>query len=912
MQTMIANTELDKKEKKIGKLQEIVKEADNRLVELKENMETKDFLEKKQRVLSVENQKLRKDFRKLEALLEEKENTVDMLNKQLKDFSTKYKKLEEFKSIEIEILKNDLTQKDIAIDQYENTNQKLNALNHELVKANESLETEVDMLERLLRDAQNSLKEMSMKNLKNYKGPTHPILHVCETQIKEIRQLVGSKKKNPPSELATCHTASRLEQEVSLVESLDAFRKEQHADLKHKIDSLKLQNNIEVLVEALESMSEENRQLSERLEMLLRSQKEPDSLQKASKDLHKNSEQVRESAGRVVRAFLLFADEFENDYGFLERETTRTGRDILTSWKTFLESIKKSFEESEFRKPADSTYLQSDCKNQSITKDRVFSSYKNSHQSKVSLLDDSFDQENMFRETELKFDKSPESAPHPNQLVDAQMDPIEEESGNMNETFEFKPVDHRCEENFTFDISPEKHSANDLKDLQQNLHPPASLDLHSPIQEELVLSGFCTQNESQQDLDRDRPAPLDRMQAVDESTPQQPASKPQPQTLYSVTKSMHLNEPANIFERIQIMQNLTTKKDATIRLLKKIIRDLLREMNKLTTICLEFDTEHFTENDLVEFDIRVNIPINDDELHSLPGKISTNLDRLKWKQMKCYLSGAKRVLDKFVSEELLEAASQKDKKLLFTYMKDLGSFDPKNWMSFEACLKKADHIADYVEQRSHKMSESLDKLSCASSYRNSVQVSEKQVNQMESIIKEIFRLTTPMLAGYYDEEQLDLEKTVLELKLALTSICSADPKPTKHSLRLSQNLKTPPAEPTDVLKQEMQAFLKALKRVHLSLSCDFSVDHGKVTARLKKARHVLKELLQISNGYYKQETDMLESLLTEKSLKSPLKLCQLGEAHPVGALISQVVIKEMSLINIRCRILEEKFSFDLA
>ena len=73
MQTMIANTELDKKEKKIGKLQEIVKEADNRLVELKENMETKDFLEKKQRVLSVENQKLRKDFRKLEALLEEKE-----------------------------------------------------------------------------------------------------------------------------------------------------------------------------------------------------------------------------------------------------------------------------------------------------------------------------------------------------------------------------------------------------------------------------------------------------------------------------------------------------------------------------------------------------------------------------------------------------------------------------------------------------------------------------------------------------------------------------------------------------------------------------------------------------------------------------------------------------------------------
>ena len=906
---MLANTELDKKDKKIGKLREIVKEADNRLVELKENMETKDYLEKKQRVLSVENQKLRKDHRKLEVLLEEKDTTIDLQNRQIKEFSSKYKKLEEFKSIEIEILKNDLTQKDITIEQYENTNQKLNMLNHELVKANESLESEVDMLERMLRDAQNSLKEMSLKNLKNYKGTKHPILHFCETQIKEVRQITGSKRKPLPSDVATCHSSSRLEQEASLVESLDALRKEQHSDFKSKLDSMKLQSSLEVLVEALESLSEENKQLTERLEALQRSQKEPEGSQRGAKEQLKGLEQLRETASKVVRAFLVFADEFENDYGFIERETSRTGKDILSSWKSFLESIRKTFEESEFRRPADSTYLQSDGKNQSITKDRVFSSYKNSHQSKVSLLDDSFDQENMFRETDLKFDKSPESAPHPEhpeQPETALGGPAQEESSRSNETFELRPAD-RCEENFTFDISPEKHSSDELRELRR---PPNAPDLHAHIQDDLVLSGFGTQNESQADAEKERGGVS--LQAVDE-----PPSQPTPskannsQVLFSVTKSMHLSEPANVFDRIQIMQNLTTKKDATIRFLKKIVRDLLREMNKLTSICLEFDPEHFSENDLLEFDIRVHIPINDEELQSLPSKISMNLDRLKGKQMKGYLAGASRVLHRFVTEDLLEAASQKDKKLLFTYMKDLRGFDPKNWMGFEACLQKADHIAEYVLQKNLQLSESVDKLSSASSYRHSVQVSDRQAGQMEGIIKEIFRLTTPMLAGYYEDDHLDLEKTALELKTALSSLCSLDAKPARQSARTPH--RPAPAEPVDLLKQEMQAFLRALKRVHLSLSCDFSVDHSKVTARLRKARQVLKELLTMSNDYFRPETESLESLLTEKACpKSPLRICQQGEAHPVGAFISQVVVKEMSLINIRCRILEEKFSFDLA
>ena len=71
------NLELSKKDQQLGKLRHIVKEADNRLSEMKENRQTQDFLEKKQRVLSVENNKLKHSVKRAEMQLNEKENLVE-------------------------------------------------------------------------------------------------------------------------------------------------------------------------------------------------------------------------------------------------------------------------------------------------------------------------------------------------------------------------------------------------------------------------------------------------------------------------------------------------------------------------------------------------------------------------------------------------------------------------------------------------------------------------------------------------------------------------------------------------------------------------------------------------------------------------------------------------------------------
>ena len=71
------NLNLDRKVKEIGKLQSQVRTADDRLGELKENLETRELLEKRQRKISVENDRLKNSVKRVERELAEKEGILE-------------------------------------------------------------------------------------------------------------------------------------------------------------------------------------------------------------------------------------------------------------------------------------------------------------------------------------------------------------------------------------------------------------------------------------------------------------------------------------------------------------------------------------------------------------------------------------------------------------------------------------------------------------------------------------------------------------------------------------------------------------------------------------------------------------------------------------------------------------------
>ena len=913
------NNELDRKEKKIGKLQEIVKESDTRLSELKDNIEVRDFLEKKQRVLSTENNKLKKDYKKIETQFREKEYTIEIQAKQIKDANSKFKTLEELKSFEIEILKNDINEKENLIDQYENNIEKLNMQNDNLSLKNRSLEAEVESLKKLVKDALQSLKDNSMKGLKAHKGSMHPVRMHCEYQLNDLKSMISQYKRlSNTNEQYNKAFMNPQDQEFSLLGSLDDPHRDNSprfpTDTKGLMDDVRSMNNIEVLIEGFEALSTENRVLCEQIEKLKENTEGERRVN--GKENEKKVEQMKDSIGVIIRSLCVLIEEFDSDYNFVEKEATKQARDIILNWKIIIENIKQYLDNPDIKRLCDVNNLGSDSKNNCNTRSRVLSSLKNSQKSRISLLDDSIDQEIMFRDSAKALEMSPEPLPHTksegNTNMHAIQEDIKEESPNQSsESYRFRPRDDHTDENFTFDISPEKNSGLDIRDL---------VDIKSNLKhsnqknngDDLILSGFgnmseiCVENER---TPKKKGSFFDKLNPIDERQMEPTPSKLGQSQLLSVSKSINFNSSSNPIEILRELKARTQKKDKVIKFLKSIIRDLLKEMHKLTSVCLEFDPDNFTENDLVDFDVKVSIPIDDHEIQTLPNKISSNLDKMKAKQMKAYLNGARRVLSKLITEDTLESSSTKDKKTIYTYMKDITSFETKNWLNFDNFLTKIDHISLFLENKNTMIVDSMERLSNASSQKGSIQLSEKQFGQMECIIKEVFRLTTPYLQGYYEDNQPDLENTISELKHSLSKIISSDNLMKKQ---VAKSSKIPHIEPIEILKQEMILFLKGLKMVHLSLSCEFSVDYSKVVARLRRCRQVLKELMGMCNSYFVSEGEEIDKKLNfNEVLKTPLNLCSKGETHPVNTMVSQIVLKEIALINIRCRILEERFSFDL-
>ena len=274
--------ELNRKGQQLGKMKEIVKEADNRLSELKENRQNQDFLEKKQRVLSVENNKLKHSVKRAEMQLNEKENLVESQNRQLKEISNNYRRLEEVKTIEIELLKNEIRQKDGLVEELREDLNVVEAARDRLGEDNAFLREENEQLKRMCQDNLKTIKEITSQNLQNYvkrrnsetSNGLSVLERICKYQVTDTREIskisAADKGKNESFSTLCLDTAHNEEAGDPLRASLDSLKhlavQSRNRSHQENFESTRLNNNMEVIIEAFETSLAENRVLGQKLE----------------------------------------------------------------------------------------------------------------------------------------------------------------------------------------------------------------------------------------------------------------------------------------------------------------------------------------------------------------------------------------------------------------------------------------------------------------------------------------------------------------------------------------------------------------------------------------------------------------------------------------------------------------------
>ena len=98
------------------------------------------------------------------------------------------RRLEEVKGIEIEILRNDIKQRDMLLDEAQTDLKNLTSENRRLADRNSFLEKECEGLKKLCSESLESIKEMTQKNIRTYRNQ-HPLRTICDYQLKDSRKL---------------------------------------------------------------------------------------------------------------------------------------------------------------------------------------------------------------------------------------------------------------------------------------------------------------------------------------------------------------------------------------------------------------------------------------------------------------------------------------------------------------------------------------------------------------------------------------------------------------------------------------------------------------------------------------------------------------------------------------------------
>lgn len=905
--------ELSKKDQQLGKMREIVKEADNRLCELKENRKAQDYLEKKQRVLSVENNKLKYSMKRTETQLLEKENLVESQNRQIKEISNNYRRLEEVKAIEIEMLRNEIRQKDGAIDELREDLNAVEAARDRLTDEISFLREENEQLKRMCENNLATIKEISSQNLQSYikrkktDGSKTPSVleRICKFQIADTKEITRSAvnwKAQDNIKIGFLDLGNHEEVNESfdntLRASLDSLKQiANHKKTRAKpetFETIRLNNNMEIIIEAFETSLSENRILSQKVEEAERVLQDFECKVKESQSQLQTVSALKDSLTRLFGPLSTFVEEFTTDYQFLEKELKNQAKDVIYHWKRLVDSIKSIIEEEELAKIS--------CWSKYTGSVNSSSKVMNSVPSGPSLLEESFDQERLFKEAEQKCDSEAmaEAEVLANSKINLmkstyQLDAIIEETQDNFESFDLNAL--KMDENFTFDISQGK-------DCQKEERSNDERDMIDEIMfSDVMLSDNKTAREMKSTYDS-RGMESHTKSRIDRDKDE---SNGNISRLANLSKSLK-GASNNPFQIVADLKAKAAKKDKIIKFLKDLVKRFLEETESLTSKCLEFDPESFTEGDIVDLEFRFGLPIDDPRLQALPTRICNNLDKFRYHQCKAYVNGAKRVLMKFLTDEILDSTNAKDKKVIYSGLKELEGFDSKKWLCFESYLSKIDELSSFME---HKAVESGGKLS---SMKNSSFGSEKsfQSHCSETVIKEIFRLTTPCIQILHDDDLPPIDKVMAELKSRLKSIPQKD---SRFKKQLSRNPITPTntENHSETIKLEIEAFLKAIQSIHAALTCDFNPDLSKLVQGFKKAKQILKELQKFSSSYFKLEEgfSMGRASQNEAALQTPLDFCGLGESHPVASFVSLVVSKELALISIRCRILEEKFNFTL-
>lgn len=907
--------ELSKKDRELGKLKGIVREADGRLSELKENKFTQELLEKKQRVLSVENSKLKNSVKRAEVQLSERENLVESQNRQIRDINNNFKRLEEVKALEIEMLKNDIRQKDGHIADLSEDLAAVSASRDRLMEENGYLRSEKDQLKRMNEDSLRIIKELSQQQLKAYKSEStnklqkaFPLIDsICKHQINDMKVLHSSNMHRTMTEKSdeSFNGSKTSEKKPFLLDSIiksspDTFKKSaDHRKSGYQIDlleSTRMKYNSEVLSDALEAAISENKTMNEKLECAERAIQDMKSQIGSMKDLLQPSEELKDSLTRLCNPLCTFIDEFNSDYSFIEKQLKSQSRDVLYQWRKLIESIKRIIEEEEFSKI---TSL-SQCLSAGKNKSRQLSSYP----SGPSLLDESIDQDRLFKEAEERCEADeaqqlPQSM-QTTQRTSYQLVSILEEPSLQHDTFDLKVI--KADGNFTFDMD-QSHI-----NLADNEHLDGQES--DEIKTDMVLSSLDASNSKK---NQDNKSFFDGYKEINTSD-NNAKDKDKDDSFSNVSKLGNLSRSinmtrANPFHIVAELKNKSAKKDKAIKFLKDLVAKILTETTELSEKCLDFDADNFTENDLVDLDFHFTLPLDDARLQAMPGRITSNLDKLKFKQLKAFISGAKRMLKSFLTEDMLEISTANDKKYIYSTLKELDNFDLRQYLYFEQYLEKIDQMSDFMR---HLVKKSNTK---THSLQDSSLGSEKslQSNSSESIIREVFRLTTPHMSSQYDEDQVKIDQIIAELKVTLKNYISNGFKFKKSSSR--HPIASIEQESwVEIIKFELQVFLRAIKQIHSTVASELSPDLNKLVVAFKRARQALKELLTFSDHYFSSEQDdfrLTRSLHDDSGLRTPLSICESGSIHPTAAFVALVADKEMALLSIRCKILQDKFAFNL-
>lgn len=882
---------------------------------MKENRVVKELLENKQRVLSVENSKLKTSVKRAELQLSEKENLVESQNRQIREINNNYKRLEEVKSIEIDMLKNDIRQKDGKLAEFEEDLAAVSAARDRLMEENGYLRAENDQLKRMNEDSLRIIKEMSSQSLKTYKTDTltrmqrtfPTIESICKYQLNDMKTFQqGNNQKTLTEKSDDSFSGSKLSEKKPF--SLDSFMRGSPDSFKKTInqkqenhspdvlEAVRLKYSTEVLNEALEVALNENKMMNSKLEEAEKGLQDMTNQLNSYKDMLQPSEELKDSLTRLCNPLCTFIDEFTSDYSFIEKQLKSQSRDVLYQWKRLIVSIKRIIEEEELSKITSMS--------QCLSGGKLNSKPMSSYPSGPSLLEESVDQDRLFKEAEEKCDaddmERPPASMMASQKTNYYLESILEEHSNQMETFDMKAI--KTDGNFTFDIDPSQDDQNP----QNGTGGHGSEDVRT----DMMLSGLDWSNSK---TNPENKSFFDGYKAIETSDNQQKEREKDDSSsniskLGNLSRSIHLTG-SNPFQIVAELKAKSAKKDKVIKFLKELVGKILTETTDLSEKCLEFDADNFNESDLVDLDFHFTLPIDDPRLQALPGRITSNLDKLKFKQLKAYINGAKRMLKRFLTEDMLDIATAHDKKHICSTLKELDGFDLRQYLFFDQYLEKIDHMSEFMRhlaKKSNTKSQSL---------QDSSRGSEKslQSNTSESVIKEVYRLTTPHMSSQYDEDQIKIEQVMPELKITLKNYIANEFKFKKQSSR--QPIATVGKESwAEILKFELQTFLRAIKQIHSTVASELSPDLNRLVVAFKRARQALKELLTFTDHYFSTEQGdfrLTRSLHDDPGFRTPLSIVDPGGVHPTAAFVTLVADKEMALLSIRCKILQEKFAFNL-